>query len=716
MAQNLADIQVRGTGAASGNSIIIVARPLGDNRPAISVAPGTVLVNGSASQQDMVVRRLLGWRVDERQYRPADAITLWGPANAQTYAVEAYCLNFHRDNPDTAASFTLGGTAAPAITDIFDALDRVPGASDDPMAIQAAIWAATDNATQLEVAERGYPADQARVRAVLHEAGLDEACTSFFGQPCSGTPQASGQETQAFTVTPTLGAQATTTVLDAQAKTFFAPSPDAIAIAVAGDAIWLADGAQRRIYRVDRNGMPLGSFHVDGQGEFRGLAWDGEALRLLVRDPQTGAQVLRLDTQGNVLSRFTLHADLYQLAWDPVDRVLWTIASQSDGFLLMLGADGDLRQTLQVPVFGSVEGLAWAQDGLWVLSGFGKWYRFGAGGEYRAAADLPMEVFAKHPALTWDERGYLWVSVADTRAIYQFGVRQATVDAELPPELRSSAEDSVKGQLPWPRPALRALPHNTNAVIHVANGLPAPLSLALDSVSGETLHESAMVAPGETWTGTVASGGTFTLFASANGAEPVAFSGKVLLLAGYEYTWPLGDSAAVSPTLSVGAERSTALPIAEPTASPLAEAPTAVPTATRATVRTAPTAAPTVGAIVTAEPTATPQPPSAPAADCPDPRVRITYPAAGAIISGVTNFIGSANLPNQAYYKFEYKPADSPIWQYLTRVDGKVVSNDKLMDFFTTSVPPVAYDFRLMAVDRAGNYPEPCVIRVSVQR
>jgi hypothetical protein len=82
----------------------------------------------------------------------------------------------------------------------------------------------------------------------------------------------------------------------------------------------------------------------------------------------------------------------------------------------------------------------------------------------------------------------------------------------------------------------------------------------------------------------------------------------------------------------------------------------------------------------------------------------------------VTNFLGTANLPDQTYYKFEYKPADGPTWQFLTQFDGKTVVNDKLMDFFTTTIAPGVYDFRLIAVDRSGNYPPPCEIRVTVQR
>ena len=77
--------------------------------------------------------------------------------------------------------------------------------------------------------------------------------------------------------------------------------------------------------------------------------------------------------------------------------------------------------------------------------------------------------------------------------------------------------------------------------------------------------------------------------------------------------------------------------------------------------------------------------------------------------------MGTANLDNLEYYKFEYKPADSPTWQYLTQVDATPVTDGKLMDFYTTTIAPGVYDFRLIVVDRTGNYPPPCELRLTVQ-
>jgi len=719
--QQLADIQILGMGGASGASIQVIARATGSQSVSIGIAPGTVLRSSVPGEQDMVVRQLLGLRQGDQRYVPADVIFLHAAAaKPVTYIVDAYCLNFHKGNPSATTSFSVDADtpASPDVAAVLAAAGRVPGAAQDIAAIQAAVWTVTDRPSLQELAGRGYSPNRDMVAALLQSAGLDGACAQLFGQACTvadcslanptgmggtragpcvsrqpGITLAAPAAMTAPTATVTSQKEATTTVLDAQVRKLFAPGPGTAGIAITGDSIWVADGEQGRIHRLDRSGAPVGSFQLKTQGEYRGLAWDGEALRLLVYDYRAGSQVLRLDAQGKTLSSFTVPADLHALAWDGEGGSLWTIASGSEGFLLEFDASGKLRQTLSVPVFGTIEGLALAGDGLWVLSGFGKWYRFSFAGEYLASAELSMEVFAKDPALAWDEEGSLWVSVAETREIYQFSLREAAVDAELPSELRSSSEARTTGELPLPVPALRALPENTNAVVRVANGLSAPLIVSLDRANSSDVHESAVVQPGDAWSVAIAKGGAFTLFANANAVEPVAYFDKILLLAGYEYTWVLGDAVAVAPP-------PTAAPTAR-SASPTAIPPTAAPVARSAT----PTRAPAKTA-----------PAAAPAAACPDGRARITYPANGAAISGVTNFLGTANVPDQAYYKFEYKPASSPTWQYLTQVEGKTVIEDKLMDFFTTTIAPGVYDFRLIVVDRSGNYPSPCEIRLTVRR
>ena len=612
--QGLADIQILGRGAASGSSIIVVARPLGDQRIEIQIKPGTILRSSAPGEQDMVVRRLLGLRVDEQRYNPADLISLLGIVGPQTYVLDAYCLNFHKDNPGSTTTFAVGvdAPASPLIVAILDAVDRMPGAEQSIDAIQAAIWAVTDHATWQEMAERGYSPDHQMVAALLQSAGLDQECARLFGQSCTAPPCSptnptglggSGSQPCVSRLQPLDVASSTptpvptTTILDAQVQKFFAPGPNSGAIAVAGDAIWVADGTQRRIHHLDRNGAPVGSFQVKAEGEFRGLAWDGEALRLLVSDYSKGNRVLRLDTQGNVLSSVGMPVELKSLSWDPVDQTFWAIPSQANGFLLELNADGSLQRTLPMPVFGGAQAVAWAPDGLWVLNVFGTWHRFTFDGAYLASAKLPVEVFAGNPALAWDPQGYLWLSVPGAREIHRFSLREAAVAADLPPEMQSTTQQRSEGQFPLPPVVFRPAAGSANALAQVVNRLPATLAVALDSDQGGQVHESGVLAPGETWSAIVPQGGVFTLFLSANEAPPVAYSDKVLLLPGYEYTWTVGDAVAANPGAPAGHGSDTATPMTTATEAPSPTATSSPPAVTAAPTpsptRAAPTRAPT---------------------------------------------------------------------------------------------------------------------------
>jgi hypothetical protein len=143
-----------------------------------------------------------------------------------------------------------------------------------------------------------------------------------------------------------------------------------------------------------------------------------------------------------------------------------------------------------------------------------------------------------------------------------------------------------------------------------------------------------------------------------------------------------------------------------------ANTPTPIPTLTVADFppTLTPTSAPTDAA---PQPTATS---ALPPASCSDPRATIIFPFNGDTIQGIVPFIGTANVDNLKFYKFEYKPAHSATWQFLTQVDNAPVADDILMTFNTSTIAPGVYDFRLIVVDQTGNYPPPCEIQVTVQR
>ena len=961
LSQKLAEFQILGTGAASGNSVRLVAVTSGGPYSTVKVEPGLVLRSSAPGEQDMVVRRLLGWRVDEQSYNPADLIYLTGIAGSQTYAVEAYCLNFHKDNPSSGASFTLGGAAAPAVTAILDAVDRVPGASDDIMAIQAAIWAVTDDPTWPELEERGYSPDHERVRALLQETGLDPTCTALFGGACQGTPQASEQGSQAST---TSASTWTTSLAQVRQLAHYeqemgqdlAWAPDGRMIAVAAsDLHFFVPGVDREVRQVEGlQWVKSVAYSPDGKM----VAWSNYA-GLKLWDVASGDDIRRFDSLQNAGQlAFSPDGTLLAVAHGAGQKVVLlevatgravqtftssccapdTVAFSPDGKTLAWGADsvylGSVTNGQVLREWpddrGGVAAVAFSPDGnllaaaysdnaivlydptdgreIQTLSGHtGRVTRVAFSPDSRVLASASFDKTIKiwdvdtgqelrtltgHTdwvtALAFSPDGTMLASGGNDCALRIWGPPDAVAAVSVPPpaptplpptvraKLKTLLESEWAHQVAWsPNGKLLAVDAyhivlydaQTLKQVHVIDSVQWPNSIAFspdNTMLAAASHDGIKVWNTASWDelrsipgtgdaqhvdwspdGTLlavsiqqaikvidfASGeerftlnaGSYgsnlafspdgrSLFAQGNGGlrrwniatvqemplpsrlmkeggnTTLAFSpdGQFLATAssdktirlwkteGWEYlhtlsghtgdiqtlafspdgrwlasassdltvrlwdvltgkplnvltghtdrvnsiafspdggllasgatdnavrVWSLGDGT----TDSVPAPESAAIlaPTSEPLPSPTAAAPTAAPTARSAS----PTRAPT-----------RPKPTSAPAVVCSDPRVRITYPVNGATISGVTNFIGTANLPDQAYYKFEYKPADGSTWQFLTQFDGKAVVNDKLMDFFTTTIAPGVYDFRLIAVDRSGNYPAPCELRLTIQR
>jgi hypothetical protein len=98
----------------------------------------------------------------------------------------------------------------------------------------------------------------------------------------------------------------------------------------------------------------------------------------------------------------------------------------------------------------------------------------------------------------------------------------------------------------------------------------------------------------------------------------------------------------------------------------------------------------------------------------------IACPTGGVAISGITtakpgwwNITGSAEIPNLEYWKGEIS-ADGNGWNLLYR-SSRAVRDGLLIEFNTRTVPAGTYQVRLLAVDRTGNYPAPCVIQVTTR-
>jgi len=96
---------------------------------------------------------------------------------------------------------------------------------------------------------------------------------------------------------------------------------------------------------------------------------------------------------------------------------------------------------------------------------------------------------------------------------------------------------------------------------------------------------------------------------------------------------------------------------------------------------------------------------------CPQPTVKITK-----IVTAKPpwwNIYGTATIANLEYWKAELS-ADGQGWALLYR-SAAAVADGLLIEFNTRTVPKGAYQLRLLAVDRTGNYGEPCTVGITIR-
>jgi len=104
---------------------------------------------------------------------------------------------------------------------------------------------------------------------------------------------------------------------------------------------------------------------------------------------------------------------------------------------------------------------------------------------------------------------------------------------------------------------------------------------------------------------------------------------------------------------------------------------------------------------------------------CQNPSATLTFPTDGSDLSGSVSIQGTANIPNFAFYKYEYielaagRPAPGAVWRAIS-AGTSTKTNEELGAWDTTLVIPGDYAFRLVVTDTAGNAPLPCVQRVRV--
>lgn len=113
--------------------------------------------------------------------------------------------------------------------------------------------------------------------------------------------------------------------------------------------------------------------------------------------------------------------------------------------------------------------------------------------------------------------------------------------------------------------------------------------------------------------------------------------------------------------------------------------------------------------------TATPLPPLAiDSSGCLNPLATISSPTSEAEIRGDLEVRGTADIPDFAFYRFEYiSLSPGATWHAIAAGTGRVVDGN-LGIWDTRSVAGGDYALRLVVTDAAGNAAPPCVIRVRI--
>ncbi len=142
---------------------------------------------------------------------------------------------------------------------------------------------------------------------------------------------------------------------------------------------------------------------------------------------------------------------------------------------------------------------------------------------------------------------------------------------------------------------------------------------------------------------------------------------------------------------------------------PILPASNQIPTATVDLMKQA---TPTFDPDLDVQPTSVPQPPPGTEGCIPN-RLVITSLVGGQQVSGQVTLIGTVDIPNFGFYKYEYTALSTEQWSPIAA--GRDVVREGTIGLWDTSqLTPGDYQLRLVATDNEGNELPPCVIPVRV--
>jgi hypothetical protein len=111
---------------------------------------------------------------------------------------------------------------------------------------------------------------------------------------------------------------------------------------------------------------------------------------------------------------------------------------------------------------------------------------------------------------------------------------------------------------------------------------------------------------------------------------------------------------------------------------------------------------------------ATPATPVVGSQGCVPGQLEITSPKPGAEISGIVTLVGTVNLPNFGFYKYEAAVRGTDIWNTIS-AQSEVKKNEELGILNTTVLTPGDYLLRVVVLDNATQVIGTCVITIRIK-
>jgi hypothetical protein len=98
---------------------------------------------------------------------------------------------------------------------------------------------------------------------------------------------------------------------------------------------------------------------------------------------------------------------------------------------------------------------------------------------------------------------------------------------------------------------------------------------------------------------------------------------------------------------------------------------------------------------------------------CVPGQIMLTGPKAGSEVKGKTILVGTINVPNFGFYKYEYAQQGNETWTTIAAGD-KVVTESEIGAWDTSQLVPGDYQIRLVVTDNLGKALPACILSIRV--